>query len=472
MDIKFTVFATGPTIIGNYLIYRAAETTALGTIVASAVDPPPQTFPRNVFLAGVRPVPHLVQVYSSVDGVSLDTLLSDFLYDPSFSNVEIRPTLFLVTNRGLPYDPVDGDTFIGPIDGSVPGYEEIASWGDWWVEVRSKGGKIIEGAEYTKNGSNDGFTYPEAFYSDVIAICFPPKITTVSPIVNVQDLFAGYIKVTGTATMTADWLGHYVDLEFTGNSGSITLLPVADVPENKQLMLFNMVGNQQQVTIKAAAGESIRWFDGNYPELYIGKTENLVLFKRTDTSDPLNPVAHWHVANQLEGMAKAGTSVPTQTGVLQPTIHPNQGVFDGQPIDLAVWPRVRWFVKRLPPAIVLPLASRNAGNVGFWFYDGADLDSAANIYPPDVLGRHARNIPGDRGNDSGRDATSNAGTLDSSHNKQHTHTYTKPKLRSNSDAAGVADYVDIEVTQTGPDPDARPGEATVLSYGVVPSFWL
>lgn len=418
MDIKFTVFASGATIINNYLIYRAAETTSPGTIVANVVDPPPQTFPRPVFIAGVNPVPHIIQIYSSVDGLGLDLLLSEFMYDPSFTSVEVRPNIYLTTGGGGPYDPEEGDTFIGPIDGTIPGWESLADWPGWEVQIRGLG--PLKPSEYSKNGANTGFTYPPGFYGEntqVITITFPPKIGSVTPIFNTLDVFTGYKRITASATVAPDWYNKYVDLVFTGDSGTITLQPLGSVPENRQLTLFNMNGNQEQITIKPASGEIIRYLDTDFDELYIGKGEELWLYKRTDPDTVPTPTAYWYVAKELTGMLRVGERFSTDTGVLEAALQKNAVALDGRALPKIKWPRIRWYAERLPVGMLIPIAERDAdvAKRGRWAYDDD------NTYVPDALGYHERIIPGTRGNDSGRGATTPANTYDGSYVIDHTH---------------------------------------------------
>lgn len=427
MEIKFTVFAAGDDVEDIYLIYQAFETSAPGAVVAQGVSNPPQSFPQTLYLTVPNAVPHRVVVWSSSDGVSLDSVFTDFMYDPSFSEVIIRKALELEVGGSDPHDPQDGEVTFPDIDGTG-GIEDIASWSgaaQWYPEMRSKSGRLKE-TEYTINPGNRSFTLavPDDVFTspDTVWIVFPPKIKSVSPIINSMRWWPSYKRVVASDTVDATYYGAYVDLVFDATGGTILLPALETVPDGTDIKLYSLNGNQKQLTVRCAVGESVQWNNMNLNDLFIGKTETLILYKRTDNTDPDNPVYFWHVGNDLPGMRLVGTRFSSDSGLLgaEPILQPNAYPLDGRFLLIAEHPRLMWYVNRLPVGYVFSQADRTAAAGALDGFFALSTDGLSIILP-DMRGLHERAIPGTRGNDSGRDGTSKAGTVDGSHLMQHGH---------------------------------------------------
>lgn len=487
MEIDLSIFASGDDIVNNYIVARAAETSAPTAFILQEVYPPVQVFPMNILLSNARPVPHIVEIWSSSDGVALDTLLHDFLYDPSYKNVILRAPVELQVNRGGPYDPNSGDNTFPAIDGTVPGFDDISTWiGDsqWWPEMRSKGGKLLA-AEYTIPAGNQRFILvgTDQFYAaDAIFICFPPKITTITPTFVTSDAYSGYKRITASASVAPDWYGKYVDLVMAGASNNvITLQALAEVPDNKLLSLFSMNGAQKQITVRTTGGETIQWFGLDLTEIYIGLNEDVHLYKYTD---PDTSETFYKIAKALQGMADVGKAVDIDTGLLESPLHPNVSAADGGALVIAEHPRVAWFVNRLPAGQLLLKSQRNANPLelgSFWAID--DGPTPVNVWKPDRRGLTARGIPGTRGNDSGRDANAKAGSYDGSHLMQHDHAngdYNGLLRKSDGNPHDTAATFSGVRPQTFPyvqtfgvmTPGGDRDENTVKNFGVVKAIYI
>lgn len=483
MTINFTVWGSGAALVDNYLIYRAAEASAPTTWVATDVANPPQNYPLQLFLSVDNDVPHVVEIWLSPDGVTLGTRLHDWLYNPSYDTVEIRLPIELMVDRGEPYDPSTGDNTFPDIDGSNPLYPDIASWSgavQWYPEMRSKGGKLGK-AEYTINAGNQSFTLAEddQFYEgDYIFICFPPKITSKTPTVISPNLYNGRVLVTASATVDIEWYNKYVDARITTSGAVITLQPAANVAENKLLSIFNMTNSTKQLTIRAAGSELIPWFGMQLSEIYIGPGESAVLYKYTDDAD----VARYGIANELIGMMNVGKKVSMDCGLLEVPLQPNVSAADGTGLPVADYPRALWYANRLPPAQILSKADRDAGGeelAGYWAVD--NVGTPTIVYKPDLRGAHERAIPGDRDNDSGRDATDRAGSYDGSHLMEHNHGNGRLPGSSNGGAHDTyATYGPGGRPDTWPKSGPAPlldvagdrDENTVKNYGTVLGYYI
>ena len=107
MQINLSVFATGETILNNKLRYKAYETSSPNIAVAELTEDPPHDFPHAVSLYVPNPVPHIVKIFSTPDD-SDGVKLTDILYDPTYSNVEVRLPLELSVNGSGEFDPAEG----------------------------------------------------------------------------------------------------------------------------------------------------------------------------------------------------------------------------------------------------------------------------------------------------------------------------------------------------------------------------
>ncbi|KAI0243872.1 hypothetical protein L0F63_006391 [Massospora cicadina] len=177
-----------------------AEALVPTAIVQQTVSPPVHTFPLAITQFVQNPVPHIVRIYVSPDGVTLGELLNEWMYDPTWTNVIIRLPLELNVDGSNPSDPPEGsDTIL--IDGIVdPSIESIADF-VWYPYVRSRGGQL-KASEYAVNGSNTGFTFPDRFYApDTVFIHFMPKITVSNPTFNYLNIFNGVNEITADDTV-------------------------------------------------------------------------------------------------------------------------------------------------------------------------------------------------------------------------------------------------------------------------------
>ncbi|WP_346320764.1 hypothetical protein [Chitinophaga sp. YIM B06452] len=417
MDINFTIFATGEEIEDNYLIYQAAETTALGTVVAQRVDPPTQTFPKPVFIAGLNPVVHQVSIFSSTDGVTLGALLTRFNYNPAWKVVHVRPRLQLTVGGPGPHDPAAGQKTFAPIDGSSS-VEEIGSW-SWRPHLRSRYGYLAD-SEFTINSANTAFTLTTFNFNspDYVFIEFLPKVIEANPVFNIPDRFTGYKKVTGTAgvaTADATWFHKYVDLVFPTTHGLVNLQASAAVPDNKSLTMFTMNGNQVNTTVRLTGGEWVNWQGLQLTEIYLGRGQYLELIKVTDED---TEEAIYHVVSPLITMQRVGTFVDAETGILETSIIQNLMPCDGGPMLKTDYPALLWYLNRLPAGQVKTKDQRDAAAGVLDAYWAMDDN---NIYRPDYKGLHDRVIPGSKGNDSQRNGTSQAGSLGVDVVKDHRH---------------------------------------------------
>lgn len=417
MQINFTCIGGGPLITSQKLRFTAAEESSPNAIVTSLVYDPPHAFPLNVTLNVPNPVPHRVNIISTPDGIS-GTLVASFVYDPTYTNVEVRlPEELLPGGSGL-YDPALGTNII-------PANPDRRGW-QWWVSIRSVGGEL-HSSEYTQTESAVGLGVDGAeitiadfaFYEpDFVFIHFVPKVSTSTPVFTYLNLFTDILVPTWdgswAATMDATWYRKVIELITPAPAPTVNMLPLASVPDNTLLVFSTVMGGQKGATLVASGTEQFKLMNGDFPRVYIGEGEVVWVLRKGDG---------WHVVNNWHGMAEAGELTEDYINN-----RPNRIVFNGQglvvggvpsPIPRANYPRVVWFVtNRLPAGMLITKAARDAGGdalAGYWAQD------ATNIYAPDHQGVSTRALPGTRGNDADRTNASLPGSYAADKGKRHKH---------------------------------------------------
>lgn len=394
------------------LRYIAAQEDSVGAIVASLTQDPPHSFPVDVSMFVPNPVPHRVWIYSTPDA-SPGTLVAEFTYDPTYTNVKVRARLQLTVGGMGAFDPQDGE--IG-----IPVNPDLIGW-EWYPQVRSMGG-VLADIEFVKKESvlGAGFDYFEltdgAVFTapDYVFIDFLPQISTSQPVFTYLNLYTDIREITGSETMDATYYRKVCEIITAGTAPVVTLLNLVNVPANTLLVFSTMLGAQKGATISAASGEFIKYNNISYGSIFLGEVDVVWIMRRPDG---------WHVVSQWEGMARVGV----QTSVDIP--RPNTIVFNGggliggggapAPLPRAVYPRVEWYVFNvLPGGYLISKADRDAGGddkAGYWAFD------ATNIWAPDYRGTSRRALPGTRGNDSTRDNTAITGNYKPDQIKKHKH---------------------------------------------------
>lgn len=410
-----TVWSSTASIINNNLRFTFAESQAPQTIVQNTVIPGPHSFPKAVSFGGFNPVAHIVRIYTTPDA-SLGTLLSEFLYNPTWSNVEVRLPVEIPVDTGAPYSPAEGSTTLiidGVADPSIP---TIKGW-KWIPKMRTRGGQLSSD-EYTRIDPDEdgeggvGFEFTEGFYApDFIFIEFLPKITISSPTVNYLKLFAGINEIIEDVTVDNTHINMLNEVNSINPVVNITFPSYTEFPLFTLLRYTTVRGAQNQVAFIAAEDEFFKWDGGDWPELYAGRCEVFEFLRGADG---------WHVTSDLPGMRMVGLSVSADTGLLQACVNPNILPYDGGSMPAAEWPRVLWYCLRLPGGMFIPIGSRNEANAGLWAYTEV-AGVITTLHRPDKRGYHQRNIPGTKGNDSGRSNTTQAGTNDDSYSADHSH---------------------------------------------------
>lgn len=396
MQINFTVFATGVILAGNKLRYIAYEEPAITAEVARITEDPPHVFPHAVTINVPNPVVHLVKIYSTPDD-SAGTLISEFIYDPTFTNVEVRLPLQLIAGGPNEFDPVAGSNQI-----LIP---DLVDWtGLWYPERRANAGTMAD-YEYTvlpggglQLMGDDIIVDGELFW-----IHFEPKVTVSTPVFNYLNLFAGINAITEDTTLDSSTYRMVNMIMATGTAIRVILPLLSTVPDLTIFVFNTFMGNQKQATIQTL-GEIIHINNATTSALYLGANEYLWLIKQGNA---------YEVLMISDGVFRVGAQVDSDI------ILPNTMWLDGGSMITTDYPRVASYVYSLPAGQLLTIAQRNANValVGQWAVDEAN----GLIYRPDYRGYTKRALPGTRANDSQRNSSSFAGSFGADFVKDHKH---------------------------------------------------
>lgn len=456
MQINFTVFATGVVLAMNKLRYKAYESDSPLAEVANVTEDPPHTFPHPVTLNVPNPVVHIVKIFSTPDE-STGTLISEFIYDPTYTNVEVRLPLQLIAGGPNEFDPApDSNELTIPF---------LTEWPNLWYPERRANGGTMADFEYTRK-EEGGLTLigDDIFENgELIFIHFEPKITLSAPTFNYINLFTEIKVVTASVTLDSTYFRKLIEIAAIGTSITITLPLLENVPDNTLFVFETMMGNQKQSSIITQGGNAIKLRNGNRNAVYLGECEYLWLIKGSDG---------FHVLKVSDGVFRVGLYVD------QDILMPNTGVADGSGLLKTEYPRVLDHVNNFPVGLLLTKAARDAGGIdlaGLWAID------ATTIYKPDRRGLYRRSLPGNRGNDTQRDANTLPGVYRPDLLKSHFHyaddtdpsrTFAKKKGTKGPNAEAtnpVLSFIYLENT-TGIAGDGP--ENTVRSVGMLGLIYL
>lgn len=265
-DAKFSLFAIN---VPDYLIMRARETTAPGAEVGNrAVLGPNPTGTLNFLVTDLRPVNHYLDLYESVDGVTLSNLLGTFTWDVKTLQVteELR---YYVVDSSVNNSPVDGtNSFTDDyLTGKTVSSFEKRSIGPLVPDGQGLGVEwSIAGAVITLGVDMPAFTSQETYVARI----------TYATIVD-TPINTGFFK--GVKTITADTL-----LDITYRNCRIkcngltdrlvaTMEDITSIPNGTFWYFMDQNGGAQLQTKIALTSGNILFNGANFPETWIGKAD-------------------------------------------------------------------------------------------------------------------------------------------------------------------------------------------------------
>jgi hypothetical protein len=320
--------------ITNYLVIVARKTTTPLVVEAQESYAPPHPTNRNVVVPAtgdIDPVVYYIDAYESSDGVALDLLLSQFVYDLKNKIVIAERRFYVVGGPGA-NDPaadqqiltdayLDGKTISGVFKEGFrylrPDTENIVEW-----EPVTGGGIELQGDLYFSGG--------EVY---VVEISYLADQTQVSS----GGLYSGIELIDADTTLSSSYRNKRLRCHSAAsNKLVVTLESVALVPDGTFYHFTSNAGMQNQTRILPAGSETILYNGENYPELWIGKGEFVRITKVGSIWEA--EMAHESILRVGERFAGTWKDHPS-------TFPENGALFDGDE-----WPRIWWWISNKLPS--------------------------------------------------------------------------------------------------------------------------
>lgn len=330
-QIKLTI---GQVNITNHLIIVARKTTTPLVEEAREVYAPPHPATRNVVvpaIGSIDPVVYYVDAYESSNGVSLDLLLSQFVYDLK-NQIVISERRFYVVDGPGATDPAANQAILS----------------DSYLNGKTISGVFKEGYRYLRPSTEpvpEWQPYSGGGIELLNSLIFSGgEIVTIeiSYQANQTQIIGGglYTGVELIAVNTTLNSGHRNKRLRCEASGTVTLIAtleaLSSVPDGTFYHFTSNGGLQNQTRILPNGSETIKYNGENYPEIWIGKGEYVRIVKTG---------SFWEAELTHENVLRVGERFP---GTWKD--HPSCQAEDGDLFDGDEWPRIWWWLKNKIPS--------------------------------------------------------------------------------------------------------------------------
>jgi hypothetical protein len=232
MDINLSMSVIG---ITDDIRVTYAETSAPGAPVATRTLSAPHAISVQVNQFVSNAVAHIIKFNRLVGGV-LGAQLFDFVYDPTWTTTNIQLDVVLRVGGGGTHDPAAGLTVITHPTFVTHDVHEMFRDGiltNMWEHDKTAGTVTLTMGGDVLN-ENEELTF--SFY---------PNIVTTNPVNVVNSLVKDIVNVTGNYTVLAANAGSLHSINSASSSVSVTLPPIASIPENKVFLFQNTAGSQK-----------------------------------------------------------------------------------------------------------------------------------------------------------------------------------------------------------------------------------
>lgn len=330
-QIKLTI---GQVNITNYLIIVARKTTTPLVEEAREAYAPPHPATRNVVVpasGSIDPVVYYIDAYESANGISLDLLLSQFVYDLK-NQIVISERRFYLVDGPQTYDPpANQDTIT---DAYLNGKTITGFFKSGYGYLRPNTESVVEWVNVTGGGvqlqNNLIFSNGEVYCVEISYLANQTQIIG-------GGLYNGVELIDVNTTLNSGHRGKRLRCEASGTTSLVvTMEPVASVPDSTFYHFTSNGGLQNQTRILPDGSDTIVYNGENYTELSFGKGE-FVRIVKTGTFWEAELV---HDNILLVGEKFSGTWKD----------HPSCKPEDGTLYDGDEWPRMWWWIKNKLPA--------------------------------------------------------------------------------------------------------------------------
>lgn len=332
MDINLSI-SPAPTIINKLavVIYKAS---APNTAYASQEFDQPHTNPRNITFANVPAETFIVNTYETAGLPSLGTLRHSFIYDPSFTSVQIKATEFLYMTAGQ------------------TGYTD-ANWAGWEIDTieRVGVGTQYEGAgkdvRYYVPGNgyrDDGFDLVQVgdqfSHNEKFVIRFKNKITT--GVIQSAKVFTGTEIITSDTVIDTSYLGKLILVQGSSAVINLDISAISILGDAELLAIVSNGGSHKSCRIKSLLNNDVFQHNGaTVDEIILGQSESIEIV--TDTANGLI------IRNASATILQAGQFVWAYDTDNEPNVvHAN-----GQVLSRATYRRLWLAVQNLPAGLLV-----------------------------------------------------------------------------------------------------------------------
>ncbi len=295
MDQKLSIAQAG---ITDYLIIRWRKVSDPATEIGRQVLAPVVPTNNNIVVVGLDPDYYFFDVFESVDGSTLSSLLNTFEINVADGSIKTEFRYYQV-DRGNPGDPTDSTA---NLDDSYLDGKTVSR-----VSQRAQD-FLIPTTEWTRTSTGILLTAPLLFsHADWYELQLDYQIPGTPPS-STGTSFGSEVDITGNVTLDSSYIGKLINCNSAGTRLKITLDHVESVPGDSQYKFIDQEGGSQlQTIIVPQDGTPIKWRGMNMSEIWIGKGEYIILKKRgtywkvVDCSAGLNLVGLIPAGNTLAG---------------------------------------------------------------------------------------------------------------------------------------------------------------------------
>jgi hypothetical protein len=330
-QIKLTL---GQVNITGYLVVVARKTTTPLVVEAQESYAPPHPATRNIVVpasGSIDPVVYYIDIYESSDGVALDLLLSQFVYDLKNQLIISERRFYVVGGPGA-NDPAPDQEFL--IDPYLDGKTISGVFKEGFRYLRPDTENIVEWEPVTGGGielkNNLSFGGGEVY---VVEISYLADQTQVSS----GGMYSGVELIDTDITLSSSYRNKRLRCHAAAsNKLVVTLESVALVPDGTFYHFTSNAGMQNQTRLLPAGSETVLYNGENYPELSFGKGEFVRIVKVGSVWEA--EMAHDNILRVGERFAGTWKDHPS-------TFPENGALFDGDE-----WPRIWWWVSNKLPS--------------------------------------------------------------------------------------------------------------------------
>lgn len=267
MNINLSI-SSAPSIV-NKLAVCIFKASAENTLVDSHEFNPPHTSPRNITFTDVEAVSWIVNTYETTGLPSFGTLRHSFIYDPSFTQAEIKATEFLQMTAGQ--TGYTDESWVGWDIESIERVGQGTQFDGQEISIRSNGFDLLnDGDQFT-----DGEKWVVRFY---------PKISQATPVITTSKIFNGSEIIIDDTVIDESFNGKILLIQGSTSIVTLTLKPCAVIGAFQPIAIISNGGNHVtcRVIVEGNTDPFLFW-GGEVDEIIIGQSEQLQL--TTDTAN-------------------------------------------------------------------------------------------------------------------------------------------------------------------------------------------